>query len=65
MGILWPRQYVLWNGKHLDVDDHQTSVLKLLLQLVAGTNLISGLLECAVDFAVVLWECNVIKTAAF
>ena len=61
MGILWPDP--MGNDELLHVDVHEAGVLEPLLQLGAGTDLVTGLLERAVYFVVVPFESGAVETA--
>ena len=60
MFILWPN--AIGNDKLLYVDVDKTSVLEPSLQLGAGTDLVTGLLERAADFVVIPVEPSVLQT---
>lgn len=63
MRILWPD--AVRNLELLHMDVHEARIFGPLLQLRPGTDLITGLLECAVDFVLVLLERSTIITAIF
>jgi len=63
MVILWPD--AVRNHKLLRADVHEAGVLEPVLQLGSGTGLVTGRLECTVDFVVVLLELGVVQTSVF